>query len=62
MFLPQPEELQRTYGENATAAASIYDFARPAVYIVMAYRASLLWSWRPSQQEVRPGFQGGLWR
>src|ERR1700727_3133927 len=36
MFLPQPEELRRSYGENATAAASVYGSLRPATYAVMA--------------------------
>jgi hypothetical protein len=36
MFLPQPEELRRTYGENATAAASIYGSNRPAMLAVFA--------------------------
>jgi hypothetical protein len=36
MFLPQPEELRRSYGENAAAAASIYGSLRPATYAVMA--------------------------
>lgn len=35
MFLPDPKELQRTYGENATAAASVLGSARPMTYIVM---------------------------
>ncbi len=39
MFLPQPEELRRTYGENATAAASIYGSLRPAMYAVFALMA-----------------------
>jgi hypothetical protein len=36
MFLPQPEELRRTYGENATAAASVLGSNRPAVLVVFA--------------------------
>lgn len=36
MFLPQPEEMRRTYGENATAAASIYGSSRPAMLAVFA--------------------------
>jgi hypothetical protein len=36
MFLPQPEELRRSYGENAAAAASVYGSLRPAIYAVMA--------------------------
>lgn len=35
MFLPQPKELRRSYGENA-AAASIYGSLRPPMYTVMA--------------------------
>src|ERR1700679_131507 len=36
MFPPQPEELRRSYGENATAAASVYGSLRPAMYAVFA--------------------------
>jgi hypothetical protein len=36
MFLPQPEELRRNYGENATAAASVMGSLRPAVFAVFA--------------------------
>jgi hypothetical protein len=36
MFLPDPKELQRTYEENATAAASVLGSTRPTTYIVIA--------------------------
>jgi hypothetical protein len=39
MFLPEPQELRRTYGENATAVASIYGSLRPAMYAVFALMA-----------------------
>lgn len=39
MFLPEPEELRRKYGENATAVASIYGSLRPATYAVLALMA-----------------------
>lgn len=35
-FLPDPDELRRRYGENATAAASVMGSLRPAMLAVMA--------------------------
>ena len=42
MFLPTPEELRRTYGENATAAASVMGSVRPAILTVFALMAVII--------------------
>lgn len=63
MFLPQPEELRRTYGENATAAASMYGSlppAMPAVFALMAVIAVLVFALAGGGGPGFPGWAVGL--
>jgi hypothetical protein len=41
-FLPEPDEMRRSYGENAVAAASIYGSIRPVTYRITAFMGLMI--------------------